>query len=198
VEALALVEIDGVARGLRCVDVLVKRAPVTLHEANLIEPGRFLILFSGGVAEVEESFAAATELGGDRVVETMLLPVVHPLLVCGLAGALDLDSPDTVGVVEGRRVAGVLEACDRSLKDASVRLAGVRTQGGLGGRAYYVVHGLQPDVEAALEAGTQVLERRDTLYGIERIAHPHPEFLAWLLRPPPFTPGGFPPCSSPR
>ena len=191
VEALALVEVDGVARGLRCVDALVKRAPVAVHEANLVEPGKFLILFSGGVAEVEESYAAVLEIGGDRILDRMLLPVVHPLLVRGLAGALDLDAPDTVGVVEGKVVAGVLEACDRSLKDAAVLLAGVRTQGGLGGRAYYADHGLQHDVEAALEAGRQVLERRGTLYGIERIAHPHPEFLAWLLRPPPFTPGGF-------
>jgi len=197
-EALALVELDGVARGLRCVDALVKRARVAVHEANLVEPGKFLILFSGGVADVEESYAAVGEIGGDRIVERMLLSVVHPLLVRGLAGDLDLEAPDTVGVVEGRNVAGVLEACDRSLKDAAVRLAGVRTQGGLGGRAYYVVHGLQRDVEAALEAGGRVLEARGTLYGIERIAHPHPEFLAWLLRPPPFTPGGFPPCSSPR
>lgn len=197
-EALALVEIDGVALGLRCTDVLAKRAPVTLHEANLVEPGKFLILFSGSVAEVEESYAAVHEVAGERILERMLLPVVHPLLVAGLGGALDLEVVDTVGVVEGRHVAGVLEACDRSLKDADVRLAGIRTQGGLGGRAYYAVHGPQHDVEAALEAGKRVLDERGTLYGIERIAHPHPEFLAWLLRPPPFTPGGLPPCSSPR
>ena len=82
-EALALVELESVARGLRAVDALVKRAPVTLHEANLVEPGKFLILFSGGVGEVEESFAAACEVADDRLVEKMLLPVVHPGLVRG-------------------------------------------------------------------------------------------------------------------
>jgi microcompartment protein CcmL/EutN len=189
-DALALVEIDSVALGLHCVDALVKRSRVLVHEANLIEPGKFLILFSGGVGEVEESFAAAVELGGDRVVDRLLLPFVHRGLVEGLKGRIFVDDPETVGVVEGRHVASVLEACDRSLKDAAVGLCGIRVTGGLGGRAYYVVFGLQHDVEAAIEAGRRVLERRATLHQVERIARPHPEFLAWLLRSQPFQPTG--------
>ena len=190
VEALALIELDSVARGLRAVDAMVKQATVTIHEANLIEPGKYLILFSGLVAEVEESFTAACTVGADRVVERMLLPVVHPGLTQGLMGVMDVDNPDCVGVVEGQHVPGVLEACDRSLKDADVQLCGVRVAGSLGGKAYYVVHGAQHDVEAALDAGKRVLDKRGTLFAIERIARPHPEFLVWLLRPPPFLPGG--------
>ncbi len=190
IEALALIELDSVARGLRAVDAMVKQARVKIHEANLVEPGKYLILFSGPVAEVEESYRAACDVGADRVLERMLLPVVHPGLTRGLMGVMDLEDPDCVGVVEGRHVAGVLEACDRSLKDAEVGLCGVRVAGSLGGKAYYVVHGAQHDVEAALAAGERVLAKRGTLFAIERIARPHPEFLAWLLRPPPFQPGG--------
>ncbi len=190
IEALALIELDSVARGLRAVDALVKRAPVTIHEANLVEPGKFLILFSGDVANVQESYRAACDVASDRLVERMLLPVVHPGLTRGLMGITDLEDPDCVGVVEGRFVAGVLEACDRSLKDADVKLCGIRVAGALGGKAYYVVRGVQHDVEAALAAGERVLSKRGTLFAIERIARPHAEFLAWLLRPPPFNPGG--------
>ena len=89
-------------------------------------------------------------------------------------------------MVEGRRVAGTLEAADRSLKDADVTLAGVRVSGGLGGRAYYVVFGAQHDVEAALDAGASVLNARGSLHRVERIARPHAEMVRWLLRPPPF------------
>jgi microcompartment protein CcmL/EutN len=191
VEALALIELDSVARGLRAVDAMVKQASVTIHEANLVEPGKYLILFSGPVAEVEESYRAACEVGADRVVERMLLPVVHPGVTRGLSGVTELDEPDCVGVVEGRHVAGVIEACDRSLKDADVELCGLRVAGALGGKAYYVIHGAQHDVEAALAAGERVLAKRGTLFAIERIARPHAEFLTWLLRPPPFQPGGF-------
>lgn len=188
-DALALVEIDSVARGLSALDALVKKAPVEVLEANLIEPGRFLILFAGGVAEVDESLREAVATAESAVVDQLFLPMAHPAIVAGLRGRMVLkgaDDLDTLGVVEGRCVAGTLEAADRSLKDADVTLAGVRVSGGLGGRAYYVVFGAQHDVEAALDAGESVLNARGSLHRVERIARPHAEMVRWLLRSPPF------------
>ena len=52
-EPLALIELDSIAAGYRCIDLMVKKAPITIIEANLIEPGHFLILFSGDLACVE-------------------------------------------------------------------------------------------------------------------------------------------------
>ena len=191
-EALALVEIDSVARGLSVLDALVKKAPVDVLEANLIEPGRYLILFAGGVAEVDESFREATALAEDTLIDQLFLPMAHPAILAGLRGRVvtrTADELDTLGVVEGRRVASTLEAADRSLKDADVTLAGVRVAGGLGGRAYYVVFGVQHDVEAALDAGSAVLKARGTLHKVERIARPHADMVKWLLRPPAFSVG---------
>jgi microcompartment protein CcmL/EutN len=185
--ALAMVEFDSIALGLRALDALVKKAPVQVLEANLVEPGRYLVLFSGGVAEVEESYAAAREIGSSSILDEMLLPQVHPGLVDGLQGLEDVrsaDEMDTLGVVEGRSVAGTLKACDRSLKDAQVRLAGIRVAGGLGGKAYYLVFGAQHDVEIAVERGAALLEER--LLRTEVIARPHSEMVAWLLRRAPF------------
>lgn len=190
VEALALVELCSLARGLRCLDALVKKAPVTVLEANLVEPGRYLILFAGGVAEVEESYQEALSIGDTDVVDRMLLSEAHPHLVAGLRGQQRLasaDDMDCLGVVEGLRVASTLRACDRSLKDAFVTLAGLRVTGGLGGKAYYVFYGAQHDVEAALEVGTAQLG--DVLCRAECIARPHEEMVAWLLRPTPFRVG---------
>lgn len=192
VDALALIEVDSVARGYRCLDALVKRAPVTVLEANLIEPGRFLILFGGGVAEVDESHREAIEVAEQSVIDQMLLPLVHSAIPAALAGRVELrgaDEMDTLGVIEGRTVASTLVAADRSLKDAGVTLAGLRVAVGLGGRAFYVVWGPQHDVEAAIEAGSEVLTARNNLHRTERIARPHPEMVQWLLRPAPFRGG---------
>jgi hypothetical protein len=54
------------------------------------------------------------------------------------------------------------------------------------------VSGLQHDVEAALEAGRAVLEAHDSFHRVERIANPHAEMLAFLLRPVPFSPATLP------
>ncbi len=187
-DALALVELDSIARGYRALDALVKRSPVKVLEANLIEPGRYLILFTGGVAEVDEGYAACLETGCTAVTDRMMLPMAHTALLTGLSGGITApQAPDTLGIVEGLRVPTTLRACDRSLKDAWVELAGIRVAGGLGGKAYYVVHGVQHDVEAALDAAREILG--DHAHRLEMVPRPHPEMVTWLLRPAPFRVG---------
>ena len=183
-DALALIELDSIARGYRVVDALVKRSPVRMLEANVVEPGKFLVLFSGGVAEVEEALTAATEVGEGRILDSLFLPQVHDAIIPGLGGSVDADEPDTLGVVEGRTIATTLVACDAALKEASVRLAGLRVVTGLGGKAYFVVHGSHSDVEAALEASAAKLG--DALVELQCIPVPHEDFIDVLLRPPPF------------
>ncbi|MCB9764120.1 MAG: BMC domain-containing protein [Alphaproteobacteria bacterium] len=185
-DALAMVELDSIARGYRVVDAMVKRAPITLLEANLVEPGRYLVLFAGGVAEVEESMDAAVELAEDHLLDRLLLPLVHPDIVPALRGHTVVRDPDTIGVIETRTVSSALGACDRALKDADVGLCGLRVATGLGGKAFFVVHGLQHDVEASIEAALGVLKPGGQLHSAELIPRPHPEFVAVLLRPAPF------------
>jgi microcompartment protein CcmL/EutN len=188
-DALALLEVDAVASGLRTLDVMVKRSPVHVLEANLVEPGRFLILFDGGVAEVAEAFTAGVEQAGEALVGQMMLPFAHAELLEGLRGReirTGADGYDTLGVVEGTGVAALLEACDRALKEALVTLTGIRVAGALGGRAFFVVQGEQHDVESALESGARVLEEHGRLHRTECIARPHADMVPWLLRPTPF------------
>ncbi len=188
-DALALLEVDAVASGLRTLDVMVKRAPVHVLEANLVEPGRFLILFEGGVAEVEEAFEAGVEHAGDALVGRMKLPFAHTALLAGLRGhqtSAGADDQGTLGIIEGTGIAATLEACDRALKESLVSLTGIRVAGALGGRAFFVVQGAQHDVEAALEAGARVLRAHDRFHRTECIARPHAEMVPWILRPAPF------------
>ena len=185
-DALALLELDSIARGYRVLDAMVKEAPITVVNANLVEPGKYLMLFGGGVAEVEAAWKIGLETAADAVVDRVFLPGVHPRIWTALAGEVTRTEVDTIGVVEGTSVAGILEAADRSLKDAAITLLGLRVAPALGGKGYYVVDGAQFDVEAALDAGAAMLTARGRLLRTERIARPHPEFLAHLLRPAPF------------
>lgn len=192
-DAVALLEVDAVATGLRVLDALVKQAPVNVLEANLIEPGRFLLLFDGGVAEVDEAYREAVYVAEGALRGQMMLPFAHPALLAGLRGVevrADADTLDTLGVIEGTGVAAVLEACDRALKEACVSLTGLRVAGALGGRAFFVVHGVQHDVEAAIDCGRLVLESHEALHRTELIARPHPDMVPWLLRPAPFSLSG--------
>lgn len=188
-DALAVVELNSVANGLRVLDAMVKRAPIEILEANLIEPGKFLILYAGGVAEVEEAQDAAIEQTKDTLIGKMFLPFAHPKLLAGLRGRevrVTADEYDCIGVIESNLIIGALYGCDRSIKDADVDLTGIRIHGGLGGRAYYVVHGAQHDVEAAIESGKNQAQTHGGVHRVEIIPRPHQDMVSWLLRPYPF------------
>ena len=188
-EALSLLELDGVAAGLAAVDVMVKQAEIEVIEANLVEPGTFVVLTGGGVAEVEESHRRALDAFGPSVSSDLFLPMAHPALMNGLRGGERREALETIGIVEGTDIASTLQSADRALKNARVTLVGIRVAVGLGGRAYYLLAGPHHDVEAAIDAARAVLDSRGRLHRTECIARPHPEMIAWLLRPAPFQVG---------
>ncbi len=185
-DALALLELASVARGYRVLDWMVKQAPVTIIEANLVEPGKYLILFGGGVAETQASFDEGVQLAEGVLLDKLLLPLAHPRVWACLSGNEELRNPDCIGIVEGAAVSSVIEAADRSAKEADVYLAGLRVTGGLGGKAYYVVTGGQSAVEAAVRCGRELLGPRGRLVDTQVIPRAHAEFLPWVLRRTPF------------
>ena len=72
--AIAVIEFTSVARGMRTVDAIVKKAPVTLLRSQTICPGKYMVLFAGDVAEVEESLADGMEIGGDFIADSLFIP----------------------------------------------------------------------------------------------------------------------------
>lgn len=185
-DALALIELGSIARGFRVLDAMVKESPVTIVEANLVEPGKYLILFGGGVAETEMAYARGREVGADAVLDAIFLPGVHARVWACLRGVQGIDDADTIGIVEASSVCATIEAGDQSIKGADVQMCGMRISPGLGGKGYYVVNGAQSDVEAAVAAGVEVLRARDRLVRAETIPRAHAEFLDHLLRRAPF------------
>jgi len=189
-DAVALLELTGVAAGYYVLDRMLKHSPVDIIEANLVEPGKFLVLYTGGVAEVEEAHNIVLQERANEIIEELVLPFAHPSLVSGLQGEelrQTADEYDCLGVVETVTVTGSLLGADRAIKDAGVSLVGIRVAGGLGGRAYFIVCGAQHDVEVALEVAEEQVNGKGGLRRRELIPRPHSDMIEWLLRPAPFS-----------
>ena len=56
--ALALLEFHSIAAGIQAGDAMVKRSPVGQIRSGTVQPGHYLVLVTGQVAEVEEAVAA--------------------------------------------------------------------------------------------------------------------------------------------
>ena len=178
--ALALIELESIARGMIAADALLKRAPVSIALAEAITPGKYLLLFSGGVAEVQESFAAGLEVAGTALLDKLLLPVAARSLVDGLRGKLHGGQGESVGIVETHTVASALLAADSALKGADVRLTQLHLARGIGGKGYFVLTGELHQVEAGLQAAAAAIEAR-LLVGTELLQRPHPELRGPVL-----------------
>jgi len=161
--ALALVEFSSIAAGILAADAMVKRAPIDTIKTGTVQPGKYLVLIGGMVADVEEPVAAGREVGASAVVDYILLPQVHPEVVEAVGGGRVPEVTDSLGVIETTTVAASIHAADAGIKGAVVRLVEVRLADGLGGKGIVLFSGLVADVEAAVEIGVGVLERPELL-----------------------------------
>jgi microcompartment protein CcmL/EutN len=149
--ALALLELDSVAAGIRTADIMVKRAPIALLKAGTVQPGRFLVMVGGSVASVEEAFFAGTEAAGNFLADSVFLPDVDGGVYDAALGARKVLEQEALGVFETLFVASLLRAADAAVKGAAVGAVEIRIADGLGGRAFVLFDGLVADVEAALD-----------------------------------------------
>lgn len=159
--ALALIELESIARGVVTLDALTKRAFVDVLLSEAVSPGKFLILFCGREGDVEEAFAAARTAAGDRLIDSLHLPDAHRGLLPMIRGERTSLGTDTaISVQEYASVAAALKALDRVLKETTVTAHKLHIARGIGGKAYFVVGGALGDVEAADAAGAQAVEAK--------------------------------------
>lgn len=156
--ALALLEFSSIAAGIEAADAMVKRAPIDVIKSGTVQPGKYLVLIGGDVADVEESLQAGRQIGGEAAVDLVFLPQVHPQVVQAIGGGRVPDEIDSLGIIETSTVAAAIHAADAGVKGAQVMLVEVRLADGLGGKGIVLFSGLVADVEAAVEIGVSVLE----------------------------------------
>jgi len=175
--AIALIEFASIARAIRTGDAMVKRAEVHVQLAEPVSPGKYLILITGGEAEVEESWREGLEIGGDQVVDSLYLPGVHAATLQAVHGAeLRRWAQDSIAIVECLSVAGAIVACDAACKETSVRVLQMRLAKGIGGKGVFTLAGELWDLQASLEAATRSIEERRVLVGVEIIPRPDGRF----------------------
>lgn len=169
--ALGLVETASIARGIYVCDALTKRAPVRLLWTEALTPGKYVILFDGDEASVEEAFRTARETAKESLVGELFLPQPHAQLWDALHTVGTSPTLDSVGVVETLTIAATLTAADAAVKAADVTLFQLHLAKGIGGKGWFALTGSLESVQAAVEAATRSLGA-GLLAGVEVIARP--------------------------
>lgn len=157
IEALGLLEIDGVPRAIRCQDEALKRAHVEVIAFAPVSPGKVVFIMAGDVASVEESLATANEIAGSRRLDYLFLPGIHPKVVTALLGnRTPIEPNQSLGLLEFSTVAAGIQAADCAIKTADIQLGRLHLASGFGGKAYFTLWGSQSDVEVAVDAANEI------------------------------------------
>lgn len=175
--AVALIEFKSVARGITATDAMVKKAPVAILESTPLSPGKYMTLISGQVADVQESLQAGLEKAGDLVINHLFLPQIHESILPALAGQNGPTKIHSLGILETFSVASCVVAADIAAKTSGIQFVKIRLANGLGGKAYFVITGRLPDVEASLESAAAFVRAEGLLTAVEIIQNPHPDLI---------------------
>ena len=169
--AIGLLELASIARGISTCDAMVKKASIRLIRAGTTHPGKYTILFRGGVGEVNESMRAGLAAASDALIDSIVLANPH----AQLEAVLEAERPTmqgALGIIESYSLAGLIRAADAALKATEIMANKIRLGDDIGGKGYFVFSGELHDVQVAMDAAVEHLGP-GLLAGQEIVANPH-------------------------
>ena len=180
-ETIGFLELNSIAKGMEAADSVLKAAAVRLLFARAGCPGKYYLLFTGEVAAVQASLEAGEHAGEGFVVDSCVIPRVHPQVIEAIAAASAPEALRSVGVMEFFSVTASVYAADAAVKAADVDLIDVRLGTGIGGKSFVALTGEVAAVSEAVRCGVGTPAAAGMLVSSVVIPSPHPELLDTLL-----------------
>lgn len=177
-KAIGMVELNSIARGIETCDYMVKAAQVDLIRSSTVCPGKYMVIVAGNTGDVTASMNEGTKRGGAYVVDTLLIPNVHPQLIPAISMTNQVEQRGAIGVLEFYSVASAILAADRAAKAANITLIEVRIGYAIGGKGFVTLTG---DVGAVRAAVAAAAENAELLVNTTVIPRPSPKLFDSLL-----------------
>lgn len=150
--ALGLLETASIAKGIEASDAMCKMASVELFKTHVLARGKYVVLISGPVGEVESSLRAGVEIAKDSVIHHFIIRNVHQQVLDSLDRRVPVPALDAVGVIETKEAISAVGAADAAAKAARVHLLETKLAVG-GGKGYVSMTGEVGAVRSAMAAG---------------------------------------------
>lgn len=180
-EAIGILESNSIAKGIEAADAVLKAADTALLYAKPVCPGKYTILFYGDVAAVSASLDAGTAVIDAHLVDSVVIPRVHPQVIQAISLSTAPDGVNAVGVMEFFSVTAAVYAADAAAKAADVTLLDVRLGVGIGGKSFTVLTGEVAAVEEAVRCGMAAGEEKGIAVTSTVIPSPRKEIFDALL-----------------
>ena len=180
-EAIGILESNSIAKGMEAADAVLKAADTALLYAKPVCPGKYTILFYGDVAAVSASLDAGAAVIDAHLVDSVVIPRIHPQVIQAISLSTAPDGVNAVGVMEFFSVTAAVYAADAAAKAADVTLLDVRLGVGIGGKSFAVLTGEVAAVEEAVRCGMAAGQEKGLAVTSTVIPSPRKEIFDTLL-----------------
>ncbi|MEW5692362.1 MAG: BMC domain-containing protein [Candidatus Hydrogenedentota bacterium] len=180
-QALGLLETTSVALGVQGCDAMLKSGNVILLESRPTCPGKHFTLISGEVGAVRTAIAAGELAAFPSVVQTMIIPNVHPCVIPAFTGSNIVEEIEALGVIETYSLAACVEMADAAVKAAEIKLIEVRLGSGLAGKSFIYLTGTVGAVRSAVSACLSLEHHKGLVHSSIIIPSPHPDLIKAIL-----------------
>jgi microcompartment protein CcmL/EutN len=179
--AIGLIELRSIARGIETTDVMLKAADVELLRAHATCPGKYVVLIAGDVGAVRSAVAAGEQVAPGLIVDTFVLPNVHPSIFPALTATTEIDQVRSIGIIETYTLAASIVAADIAVKAANIDLIEIRLPFALGGKAFAIFSGDVSSVRTAVDSAVGNLKDDGVIESYTVIASPHKSLIEKVL-----------------
>lgn len=98
-KAVGILELSSIAKGMETGDAMLKSANVELLVSKTLCPGKFLLMLGGDVGAVQQAINSGASLAGEMLVDSLVLPNIHPSLLSAISGLNHVEQHRAIGVV---------------------------------------------------------------------------------------------------
>jgi microcompartment protein CcmL/EutN len=179
--AIGILELTSIAKGIEATDFMLKAADVELLASRSICSGKYMVIVRGDVAACISAVGAGEEAARETTADAIVIPQLHDEIFPAIAQSSLVDEVGALGILESFNVATLIEGADAAVKSAEVHLIEIRLAMALGGKAFCVLTGDVAAVRAAVETGKHVIGEKGALTNWAVIPSPKAELVKELL-----------------
>ena len=179
--SIVFIELSSVAAGFQVADTMLKAGNVRLLLSRSICSGKYMVLIAGQPAAVQSAIAAGTEAANGCLIDQFVITNIHPDVITALGRASPPEIEGALGILESFNVGTLLEAADAAAKAANVVLMEIRLAMALGGKAFVTMTGDVANVQAAVQAGRDLIAEAGMLVNAVVLPRPRPEVYRELV-----------------
>ncbi|TEB13879.1 Major carboxysome shell protein 1C [Pelotomaculum sp. FP] len=179
-EALGMVELNSIAQGIAAADAMLKAANVHIIKSQPVCPGKYVIIISGGIADVKTAVQVGNNAGGINAIDSMIITSVHEDVLPAITGCVELSGVEALGIIETFSLSQALVSADQAAKSGNISLMDIRLATGLGGKSFVLLTGSASAVSASISAAVQARGEDSMIVNTAVIPAPHKELAAML------------------